>query len=536
MPNKKNNTKKSRGKRQQRNQRRRTAKRGRAPRKSVGQLRDAVAYSNMVARTIALPSDYPPLRIPSINSTQKTAVVALNAATQSEVVSTTAQRWMLIHSPVAPVWTDCAVASDYGRYVTVVEGTRFSGWGTTVNVADVFSSVSSAPGAEFELYSANTSVEDTTATTLPPIGVYNGKQFVYVANNELLCPYVHIDPIGAYPASSPAGNLVVTMEFWTPKGVVDHEFVLLPGALTGLGSGNVGWAASGGPNGSWYRIRDLRLAENASFTATAGAYEMQFQLRIAIISSGQTMINNTVATTDVKFRPWPAARCIEASTPVIYDSCRITAASLRLTNVTALLKQEGSIYAARLNARTTNVFNFTSSTFSGVPVSEKHNLSLQKGLYTYLAPGQDLQFKEHLVALDRNVSPNNAAIVPLLHLDDLQMVNCAIVGDPDLTTSSQLNATFDMHIEFMSSSQLFPTGVTLINPIDYSAAVTALCTTGYFFENPSHYAALARLVLNGLKIAWPMLKQSAAYGVRAGGAHLFTTMGKAMTSKLEQHL
>lgn len=530
-------TKKKGKKRQQK----RAAKRGRAPRRSVGFLRDAVSYSNLVARTIALPSDYPPLRVPSINSTQKTAVVSLNAATQSQPVPSGSQRWMLINSPTTPVWTDCSIDGDLGRNVSCIAGTRTATYtaNQTVFMGTIIGgSISTTAGPDFEEYVTSSTTPDYTSPTLPPLGFYNGRQFFYVASNENIGVGIVLTPVGANPLANPVGSATATLEYITPKGVVDFELPLAPNGVSGLGTGPIGWGGSIPAPGNWWRLRDVRAAtDTTNFTAVnAGSYDIQFDIHLYAFSTGQQMMNNTVATTAVKFRPWPAARCIEGTTPVIYDACRITAASLRLTNVTALLKQEGSIYAARLNSRTVNVFNFDASSFSTVPVSEKHNLTLQKGLYTYLAPGDDLQFKEHLTVCDPNIGSGGSPIIPLLHLDDMRMVNCAIVGDPDVTTTSQLNVTFDMHLEFMSGSQLFPPGVTLVSPLDYSAAVTALCTTGYFFENPSHYAALARLVLNGLKVAWPVLRQSAAVGLRAGGAHMFTTLGKAMTSRLEQHL
>ncbi len=112
-------------------------------------------------------------------------------------------------------------------------------------------------------------------------------------------------------------------------------------------------------------------------------------------------------------------------------------------------------------------------------------------------------------------------------------MNVAFLSDPDGGTSLAL--TLDLHLEFVNSSQLFPTGVSPMTLEDLRSAKLALQSAGVWFENPSHLVALAGLVARAVRVAWPLLQPAARAAAMAGADVLLGQAQRYVAEKRGLH-
>jgi len=246
---------------------------------------------------------------------------------------------------------------------------------------------------------------------------------------------------------------------------------------------------------------------------------------IVVVEPGQNEFGTFTSLPYTRFMPFPPSNFLEPDVNV-YSECRITANSLLLSNTTAVVNLEGSVFAGRLDTNRFDIFNGNQVSLSTLPPFEKYNGLLRNGVYSFLPPGQDVEMRQHIQAF------KVGRPTPLIHLDALGSVNMIILADQSTSTHTQMNVTNDFHLEFCSCSQKFPIGVSVIPVSEYQAAVIALTKAGYFYENPTHIGAVAAAVMRGLQAAWPVLRPSLVVGAKAAANHLLTT-ARGMA---EQHL
>jgi hypothetical protein len=210
----------------------------------------------------------------------------------------------------------------------------------------------------------------------------------------------------------------------------------------------------------------------------------------------------------------PAFSPLESTTSVApYSNSRATAAALLLTNVSKVQVKQGTIQAARLQNRTDKFWSWSKPTLSVVHPSERYYGAAEVGAYTYTAPTQSSErFRDSVKSYSLYTTFNPPAIstdvvyVPAPFIDCDDPFNALLIEEDAVAVDETLFAvTCDLHIEFRTSSSLFAIGVSGMPLEQYHACQLALAQTGYFFENSTHWANLASLVMRGLRVALPVV-------------------------------
>lgn len=192
------------------------------------------------------------------------------------------------------------------------------------------------------------------------------------------------------------------------------------------------------------------------------------------------------------------------------ERCRVTAASMLISNVTAEIAKSGEVFGIRsvgtegffteLNVETITALSGQASTaFTG---------SLSKGAYTFLEPDQEmLEFNDHATVY-------LGKVYPFARLAELCFTH-VIVGqwslDNNMGTPSFVTR-HDIHLEFISNSQLSKPNLTAAHQLDFENASIALAAGDFFFENPSHLEEIWKWIRRAGTLA---LKAGASAGARA---------------------
>lgn len=204
-----------------------------------------------------------------------------------------------------------------------------------------------------------------------------------------------------------------------------------------------------------------------------------------------------------------------------FQSTRLNATALLLTNVTKVLNKEGTVQSSRL------LFNpYAGRTFHHADVvsvstsnpDTRYFGALEKGAYTFTAPDQEsLKF----VTPYRSVSVNDTGtadgntipltLIPAIAVErpvlDLsaKYYNCIICSDLDSSDDTQLAMTLDTHWEFRTISTLYALDYSRMPMEVYHAAMLTVVKAGFFYENNSHTRIL-RMLRTGLEFSAPMLQ------------------------------
>jgi hypothetical protein len=221
----------------------------------------------------------------------------------------------------------------------------------------------------------------------------------------------------------------------------------------------------------------------------------------------------------------------------------MNAGALLASNVTQVLKKEGVIRAVRADTEKHNPFAITS--VDGFIPQQIAQLALETGMYTYLLPGNERQYYTwvELVLNSSDFVPGYEDFtqtqpvrlpLPVLHLPTMGFANVALVTDSGTSDPTSLALQWDMHLEFTADSQLFSSGVSVLTLEDLRSATTALQSAGVFYENPTHFAALAAVVSKAVSFAWPLLAPAARAAALAGAQSLVQNIGSRMTSYMNQ--
>lgn len=207
------------------------------------------------------------------------------------------------------------------------------------------------------------------------------------------------------------------------------------------------------------------------------------------------------------------------TTPLIWQSTRATAVALLLTNVTPVLEKEGTVSAARIpcgNARS-GALPFQPSAWSGfatIHPRDRYFGALEKGLYTYTLPDVHSEnFVDCLVSYDN--LPSSDAQYPVANLDSFSYANCFELVDGDATRTTTMALTLDRHLEFRTTSRVFPTDFSKEALETYHAAQMALTRMGCFTENPVHLATIAGMATQAVRALWPIVKPYAVPAAQA---------------------
>lgn len=434
-----------------------------------------------LSRSLALPHEYQPVRLPSFPALERTAVMAFNKPV-NYALPATSSRVMLTRQAAYPLWADQSVpylaVSQYG-FVTFDANADFT---LPLSLAG------SKPG----LYSAGSNLtvncSPLPSNAFPVIGTDSGTtscQWTYAPAGSKITTFL-------LAGSSLAGvlGLLVKYDLWISPGETSSyvdQFGVSPSF-----TGTQAYTTNPISKNCWIRPNGV----SCTIPPTAGNTTVALTFAITC--------NYTVAATIV-----PAVLTLTPLTPLVpvfvplaypteftfspipWQSTRLTAVAALFTNVSQVLTKQGTVLCARLNPDTIDVWNAGVQDLSSVNPAEKQFLGLEHGAYTYAPPSTDLShFWDYATAATQTL--------PLYRLDNDSLVNVMIFDDPSVATSPcSLAVNLDWHIEFRTVSTLWQVGLSTATLESLHQSQLALVASGFFFNNEDHKANI-RTIINSI--------------------------------------
>ncbi len=458
-----------------------------------------------LARQIALPHEFAPMRFPSFPALDRTAVMGFNTPVSLSFTQADAprNRFMLTRQAAYPAWADVNLTSEtYALYSSMgqVQGQfptpfKFTAW----SVGD-YTSGTNRP-----------TIVGAAATTLraPILGVDSGclnTPFFYVAQNWTISA-----TLGANAAFEFGTIVTGNLLRWTAPGetevVVNFEQVLNPPNA----SVEILHAAL---SQGWYQLSGVNISPDdvSLFGAEIAVIVSSGNLGFVAGVVGGSNPGGTVTVSGNEFRSFlPVVYPVEFfNSELPWTSTRTTAAAALLTNVTMVLNKGGTVQCGRLCPQTYNPFGFTTivTTLPNLHPAEKAYLPLESGAYTFVPPSTDLvDFYDYTIGF----SGTNAESVPCYRLDNTSLVHCMLITPP--SNECVLAINIDWHIEFRTTSMLFQIGMSAATLESLHQAQLGLSSVGYFFSNSTHKEVLGKVLgqlMSFGKAVFPHLVNAAA--------------------------
>jgi hypothetical protein len=278
----------------------------------------------------------------------------------------------------------------------------------------------------------------------------------------------------------------------------------------------------------------FRLASISTTAFTAGNQTLT-SFSIGILSGGT--LYSPSSTGCCCYAPVFAPPEFTASR-VPYGSTRANAAAALMSNVTAVLDKEGTVSCARI-PRTmapkclfgtySTVSRFT-TLISSVYPKDRYFGPMEKGLYAYSLPDAAT---DGFVDCVSDCLYSDGFNAPYFQLEAFEYVSLITFSDLG-GSGSTLAITQDAHLEFRSSSMLFPVGYSQTTLEAYHMAQMALAQQGVFFENPVHLAALSTLIRGAVSRLAPIVLPYAKHAAVAVGNKLLSSAVSAINTKMSQ--
>jgi len=176
-----------------------------------------------------------------------------------------------------------------------------------------------------------------------------------------------------------------------------------------------------------------------------------------------------------------------ANSTLPYSKTRLNASAALFTNVTAALSKEGTVLAARLKPTVVDPWSFSTTNIDSVHPKLRYYGPLEKGLYTFTTPSGNVDTLDDCRLTLTSNSEMSTTQRPLFNAKEIGVYNAIVFQDLGSATSgTQLATSCYTHLEFESTSSLFPIGVSTMTLESLHAAEVALLSFGHFHENPLH--------------------------------------------------
>jgi len=330
-----------------------------------------------------------------------------------------------------------------------------------------------------------------TTAVYVPFGVDLGtgpNPFIYVPNGFYLY-FVVTATSGVLTSTT---NTVVTYERWSSPGEIG---TLAQGLATNV-AGQTGSMTSEVhfDTGAWIRPRGLQIELPASSSMAATSMTITAVVTAGFATYAGSIGNYGTVTIigAVTTALYPLTYPVEFTNSTLpWYSTRVTASAFLGTNVTQIQKKGGTILAGRVAPSVQNPWEVSQSYVNGLHPAEKAFLPLETGVYSYCPPSTDLAaFWDY--TLPTGIGSNSSKACPIMRLDNDSLVNIMYITAT--SDAEQLAITCDWHIEFRTSSALFPIGLSAMSLESLHTAQLALASIGFFFENPTHKTLLNKVV------------------------------------------
>lgn len=478
-------------------------------------INTSVRALDVLAKTIATPRDYKASRIPTFPALERTGVLSFTD-TQTVTVSSEGSSYaMVCRDPAYPVWhMSTPVASPFSVY------TMFIGSADLVTcIANEPTDVFTPPIANIH---TNTSLLTGSAGAYKmPIISYLGERYFYNATGRFAVEL----SFAAVPGATIATVSLVTLGY---SNDLSNSVIYSPCVVTGSSAG----FSIGLPTGcTAFRCVGLQIQTANLVNCNSAGFGITSDTASATAGlSAPVGVPPTVL--------FPITKPTEAYTTVIpWKSVRATSVGSLFSNVTAVMSKEGTVSAARVNTESISAFYTAGwrSAMNSVYPKDRYFGAMENGLYTFTLPDSGAELYRDVtvtVAGDNNMFPiwaHYQCPCGNFDLDKLAYANIIIFDDIG-TVDTTLAVTVDRHIEFRSSSVLFPLGFSNMQLESYHSAQMALVQLGVFFENPTHLGLIASAVSQALRTvatyAYPVAKQVGKAALAAAGDTIINMASK----------
>lgn len=478
-----------------------------------------------LAQAIAVPHEHRPQRVPSFPNLERTAVVP-TVATGSVAVGSGDQRdFTLIRSPTFPLWTmtNKSTAAAAIFYTATPGGGAGLGFGElkTNNATIVFPK---DPYTAFNVSGGDTTWTGQMLRRYPLARSRDGRVFVPVAAVNGLNSYSSCSVMFATVQTLAA---TLTFELWDGTG--ETLFVQANSVCTAGTSLDFSTNSLFGTY-AFYRLVSVELTSYTSGTGIVSSFTTG-------INSGGTNVTPTGA--GVWFYGPVFAPPEFNSSRLPYAATRANASGVLLSNVTAVLDKEGTINCARLPRTAaprafsgTNANSGSSFTtlIGSVYPKDRYYGPMEKGLYAYTLP--DSSTDDFFDCVSDSLAGDGFPM-PYFNLESFEYVS--LISFADLGgNGSTLAITQDVHLEFRSSSMLFPVGYSTTSLESYHLSQMALAQQGVFFENPIHLSAIGGLIRSAVMKIAPVVAPYAKAAAAAVGNRMISSAVSALNTRMSQ--
>lgn len=516
--------------------------------------RNATSTLSSLAQVVAIPADHSPVRMPTFPALERTSQLQFKDTGTVAVTAAGATSGFLCRDPAMPLWM---TQSLFGTTATTWSWFYQAYFGYTVTQPLTVASIACTDPDEVYM---NTSA---VGPTVAPLIRFNGTNYFYYPSGSL-----------GTAGGSPNFSVQITTDFASSPARVEIDIELISVGQTveevTLRSGMTGTSLTSTATSVGFNVNTGALV-SAGITLDRFVGFRLTEVRFTAGVAGSTITNICVGfTSDYSSTPMPTAVPLSGPSagntasvlwpvygPTDYNvsllpwrGTRATAVGVLFSNVSTVMSKEGVVNAGRVSTEAINIFDPTkySASISTVHPRDRYFGALENGLYTFTLPDTGSE-------VYRDCATNIAIVTPLpavyvspknvrafcFDLSNIGYANLFQFTDIDPTSATTLAVQLDRHIEFRNTSALFPVGFSNVQLETYHAAQMALVRLGVFFENPSHWSAIASLVKKAVgavaPIVAPYAKQAAvAVGRKAMGyaAKKFGNFAQAGLTKPKQ--
>lgn len=460
---------------------------------------------DVMAKTIAVPRENRPMRIPSFPALERTAVLGFTDTKTLAVSGGSKGYGFIVRDPVAPLWYQQA---PHGSSWSIAEWFDFDG--TTRGITPDFTTEIIVEQGTISSYDID-GVTSLLGMSCTPLFRREGRLFhammAGAAAVELQFTTVITSAVlfAEFEVINASMELDCIVEKWS---AVVSPSGLQCGYKKTLPSGTVG-----------FRLKTLQVNV---LTASPAAILTRVHWGQVVPGPNPTVAPGvgtplTVPSGTVTHVLVPVVGPVEADTVTTpWLNTRCNAAAVLFSNVTSVLNKEGTVNAARLQLEAFSLFQpgIWESAMAKVHPKDRYYGPLENGLYTFTLPEAGSEkFRD---CLDTPAWVNVLRPV-VVELDSLAYANLFVFSDLDGAAASTLAVTLDRHIEFRATSVIFPLGVSTAALETYHGSQVALVNQGVFYENPVHLSAIAGLIGKAVSSVAPIVAPYARQAAVAVG-------------------
>lgn len=470
-----------------------------------------------LSRAIALPQEHAPQRFPSFPALERTAVLGFTQPVSLSLPASTAVKMMLSRQASYPAWADQTVTS--AGYMVCYNTELPPGGASTIFTIPIektpvnwFVSTGGfpTPTAAYPAFSTGNLASPLPYPVMGMDGSTGAQPYVYVPPGWNVYAIYSNGYAGNGGAMGSAATAVINCDVWSSPGESRTTGFSVSVAATNV-SGMSG--ALAGANGIWIRPAFVDFT-----AATANTYGPA-TVTLVVVAGTATHTPSVSTAGNVNLSGsatglFPLVVSSEfANSQLPWFATRTTAAGMLGTNVTQVLNKAGTILGGRISPNVINPWQVAAPYISALHPAEKAWMALETGLYTFCPPSTDMaNFWD--CTIPTAARWGSSAPAPAYRLDNDAMVNILFVTAGSVAEA--LAVTVSWHIEFRTSSALFPVALSGMPLETLHSAQLVLASAGFFFDNPDHKAILNAIIAGANRFAPAAMAAIKAYNPALG--------------------